>query len=507
MSGILNPAAHPGQQGPRVPATRIALAALAALTLLRLLVAASTPLSADEAYYWVWSRALAPGYLDHPPMVALWIAAGTALLGDSPLGIRLLSPLAAAIGSLLLAQAARDLLPGIQAERDRAAVLAPALLNATLLFGVGAVILTPDTPLLLYWTAALCALGRLHATGDGRWWYAAGTAAGLALASKYTAALMAPGILLWVAAIPALRPWLRRPPIWLAGLLALALFSPVLLWNAQHDWVSFLKQAGRGGDASWTRALTFQAELIAGQLGLATPAVAILCAAGIVLAIRRGCREQPGWVLLAGLSAFPAIVFVQHALGARVQANWPGIIYPAAAIAACGLGPAWQRWMRPAIALGAAITLATWTQAALAPLALPMRLDPTLLRLGGWQELADAAAATARREGAANIVSDNYGHAALLARLLPPDIGMIGLEGRWSLFRLPDARPAIAGRPVLLLRSARRTDPPIAVDWTSLHPIATHDRARHGMIAESFRLYRGIAAPTGQPAALMPRPR
>ena len=57
--------------------------ALAALTLFRLVVAAALPLSPDEAYYWVWSRALAPGYLDHPPMVALWIRAGTWLAGDS----------------------------------------------------------------------------------------------------------------------------------------------------------------------------------------------------------------------------------------------------------------------------------------------------------------------------------------------------------------------------------------------------------------------------------------
>ncbi len=60
------------------------------------------PLAPDEAYYWVWSRALAAGYLDHPPMVALWIRAGTALAGDTPLGIRLLGPLSAPLGSLLL---------------------------------------------------------------------------------------------------------------------------------------------------------------------------------------------------------------------------------------------------------------------------------------------------------------------------------------------------------------------------------------------------------------------
>jgi len=486
--------------------TAHALAALAALTLLRLLVAAATPLSADEAYYWVWSRALAPGYLDHPPMVALWIAAGTALAGDSPLGIRLLGPIGAAIGSFLLAQAAYDLLPGTPHQRRRAGILAAALLNATLLFGIGTVTMTPDTPLLLFWTATIWALARLHATGRGTWWLVAGAAAGLAATSKYTAALLAPAILLWLIAIPALRPWLRRWQPWAAAALALALFAPVLAWNATQGWVSLIKQAGRGGEASLLRALQFQGELIGGQLGLATPIIAVLCAAGVALALRGALRRDPGWTLLAALTALPALVFIWHAMGERVQANWPGILYPAAAIATAGLTGTWRRWFAPGIALGLTLTLVVWTQAALAPLALPMRLDPTLLRLGGWQALADDIAATARSEGAAFVASDNYGHAALLARLLPPDLAVVGLEDRWALFRLPDARPTIAGQPGLLLRSARRDDNPDLRDWQALEIIALLDRARNGMTAEQFRLYRGTARAGEQPAALMPRP-
>ena len=93
----------------------IAWIALAAITALRLVVAWASPMSPDEAYYWVWSRALAAGYLDHPPMVAIFIRAGTMLLGEGDLGVRLLSPLAAAIGSLMLVQTGRDLFPGRQA--------------------------------------------------------------------------------------------------------------------------------------------------------------------------------------------------------------------------------------------------------------------------------------------------------------------------------------------------------------------------------------------------------
>ncbi len=440
-------------------------------------------------------------------MVALWIAAGTALAGDGALGVRLLAPLSAALGSLLLAQAARDLLPGDEAARRHAGVVAAALMNATLLFGIGSVTMTPDTPLLFFWTAVLWALGRLQATRRADWWLAAGAAAGMAGLSKYSAALMLPGILLWVAAIPGHRPWLRGWQLWAGAALALSILAPMLLWNAEHDWVSLIKQATRGGQATPWRILQFQAELIGGQLGLATPIIAALAAIGVWASVARGTSGPPGWVLLSGLSAMPAVIFVLHALGERVQANWPGILYPAACIAAAGLGASWQRWVRPGLVLGFALTAITWTQAALAPVALPMRLDPTLLRLGGWQLLADTVAETARREGASFVASDNYGHAALMARLLPPGLTVIGLEDRWALFRLPDARATMTGQTGLLLRSTRRDDRPDQRDWASLAPAATLDRTRNGMTAEGFRLYRGIFQHGTQPAALLPRPR
>jgi 4-amino-4-deoxy-L-arabinose transferase-like glycosyltransferase len=92
----------------RLPSSPLLFAlVLAALTALRLVVAGIAPVSPDEAYYWVWSRALAPGYLDHPFMVALWIRIGTGLFGDGALGIRVVAPLSAALGSILIIDAAR----------------------------------------------------------------------------------------------------------------------------------------------------------------------------------------------------------------------------------------------------------------------------------------------------------------------------------------------------------------------------------------------------------------
>ncbi len=477
-----------------------ALALLAGVTLIRLIVAATAPLSADEAYYWVWSRALAPGYLDHPPMVALWIRAGTTIAGQGPLGVRLLGPLSAALGSVLLWRAAHDLLNDA-AQALRSAVL----LNATLLFGAGAVTMTPDTPLLFFWTVALWAMARLIATGQWRWWLAAGAACGLAMSSKYTAILFPAGIAVWLAAARGAWRWLPRPAPWLAALIAGAVFTPTLLWNAAHRWASFAKQGGRTFDFHPGAVLGHLGELIAGQAALATPLIFVLCAVGAAAVTRLAVRTRaPGPVLLACLCIPAAILFAEHALGDRVQANWPAILYPAAAIAAGVVSQRWRRLYVPAVALGTLVTALVYLQSTAAPFPVSRHIDPTLRLSGGFAQLAADLQAQAVRTGAQFIAVDDYGSASELAFLRPACTKLVALEPRWSLFDLPDGASAMDGRPGLLLRLAHRTSEPARADWASLTEIGTLARLRGGRVAETYSLYQGIGRAGPEASVLLP---
>jgi hypothetical protein len=157
--------------------------------------------------------------------------------------------------------------------------------------------------------------------------------------------------------------------------------------------------------------------------------------------------------------------------------------------------------------MGVAMTLVVWVQGAAAPIRLSMRLDPTLLRVGGWEALAGAVTLRASQDHATFVVADNYGIAAELARLVPPALPVLADDARWSLFDLPDGRPLIAGRVGLLVRSARRADPPVTADWSSLTRLAQVVRSRDGMAAELFDLYRVVGRPGAEPVAVMPRPR
>src|ERR1700748_819645 len=251
-----------------------------ALVLLRLVVAAWTPLTFDEAYYWMWSKHLAGGYYDHPPMMAVVIRAGTMIAGDNEFGVRLVSILLALPMSFAVYRSSVILFGG-----ERVAASATILLNVTLMAAVGTLIVTPDSPLLVASSFVLFFLAKVLETGRGAWWLAVGAAVGAALLSKYTAMFFGPAILIWLVAVPKLRRWFASPWPYLGGLVALAIFAPVILWNADHYLGSFIKQIGRARIEDFRPA--FIAELIPTQIAFATPLVWILGAMGLCALFRR----------------------------------------------------------------------------------------------------------------------------------------------------------------------------------------------------------------------------
>src|SRR6202043_4282985 len=127
-----------------------------ALLALRVGAAAWTPLTFDEAYYWMWSKHLAPGYYDHPPMVAVVIRLGTMIAGDTELGVRLVSILLALPMSWAVYRTAAILFGG-----QRLAATATILLNVTLMAAGGTLIVTPDAPLLVASSFVLVYLAKL----------------------------------------------------------------------------------------------------------------------------------------------------------------------------------------------------------------------------------------------------------------------------------------------------------------------------------------------------------
>src|SRR4030088_3265431 len=295
--------------------------AILALVGLRLIAAAFTPITFDEAYYWMWSKHLAGGYYDHPPMVAVVIRLGTMLAGDTELGVRLVSILLALPMSFAVYRTAAILFGGV-----RVAATATILLNATLMAAISPLIVTPDAPLLVASSFVLFFLAKVLEAGRGAWWLAVGAAVGTALLSKYTALLFGPAILVWLVSVPKLRRWLISPWPYFGGAVALLIFAPVILWNADHHWVSFIKQIGRARIEDFRPA--FIAELVPTQVGFATPLVFILGAMGLYALFKRNTGALAPRALISATFWTIVAYFIWHSLNARVEANWLAPVYP-----------------------------------------------------------------------------------------------------------------------------------------------------------------------------------
>ncbi|NQU28437.1 MAG: glycosyltransferase family 39 protein, partial [Candidatus Marinimicrobia bacterium] len=211
------------------------------LTVFKGLFSAPLYLLDDEAYYWVWSKNLSLSYFDHPPMIALLIRLSTILFGESAFGIRALGAILTSVSIWL----GLDLIYRIYQDR-KALWHGLVLYSLAIPFFAAGTIITPDTPMMFFITLALWAFYRAVFESENRYWWISGIAFGLALLSKYTAILWLGSVFLVLVIDPRLRSHLRQPVPWLAGLLAVALFLPVLYWNAAHDWVSFKFQFAHG---------------------------------------------------------------------------------------------------------------------------------------------------------------------------------------------------------------------------------------------------------------------
>ena len=313
---------------------------VAALTVMRAIFAALLPLRVDEAYYWTWSKESVISYLDHPPMISWFITFGTHIFGDTNFGVRFTGLLAMLAMQALLANIVW------QTTRDRRyVVLAVLLPEAALDYGLFITKVLPDTALIVFALAMAWALVRLALSGDQRWWLLAGVFGGFALLSKYSVILLLPAVAAYVLVPPWRMKQIASPYPWLAALIALALFSPVLYWNAAHDWVSFQFQLDRPVQIQgWSP--KFLAEFVANQFLLLGP---ILFSAVLVGTIRLGWRgiiaRDAIAILLSMCVVAPIGYLLWRSLHSRIGDSWPLFVWPFGfACAAINLA----RWRREA---------------------------------------------------------------------------------------------------------------------------------------------------------------
>ena len=419
----------------------------------RVVVAILVPLLPDETYYWDWSRHLQAGYFDHPPGIALLIAGGTALFGNTTFGVRAGPAVAAVVLHVALVILAGRL------GGPRAAVRA-AVLGAVLPFSVlGLALATPDVPLLASTAVALVFLERalsspLRSRNSLLWWSLTGVALGFAFISKFTAVLLPLSLLVACLLYAPLRARFSEPGPYVASAIALALFSPVVFWNASVNWVSFRFQLNHGfGSVARGTPIGRELEMLGGQLGLATPILGVLLFLAIIATVRDAWRlreyssttsEAGIHFALASVALTPFAFFALSAWKRPIEPNWPALAYAASVVLLATSRAAWAnaKWWKGGVAFAAVLVVAAVGQAwkPLVPVA-PKR-DP-IARAHGWTDLADAVQ-LARNDPFLKgtqtrwVAADRYQDASELAFHLPdqPTVFSLNMGGRANQYDL-----------------------------------------------------------------------
>ncbi len=479
---------------------------IAVLTLLRFIAGAVLPLSCDETYYWLWSKHLAAGYFDDPPVIAWSIHFGTLIFGDVPFGLRFVPLLLSLVTSWAVWRAGASLL-----RSEEAGLRACVLFNATIMVAVETFAATPDAPGLAFAALLLLGLAKVEESGKGWWWLLVGAAGGLGLMTKNTAFFVGFGALLWLAVTPSMRRWLLSPWPYLGGVLAVLIFLPNIVWNAHNHWATFGLQVSRMESGHW--GVRFLGEFVGGLVGMATPFIFVLAAMGLALATR--ARHEARLSVLAAMLWPTLLYFAWHSLRDRVQANWPSYVFPQVAILAA---LAWERtdWPGPwasvarvsrVAALPVALVLLAFVYVQAFFNLLPIgRADPMTRLMGvGIPELGAEVERARVANHAGAVLTTDYPTTGWFAFYTPgrPPLVQIGDDNRWLASPVPSAR--LLAQPMIYVAEIRFDQSAmLAQHFNTVTRLELVDRKRDGKPIAHYVLYR-VQGLKGSPLGRQPQ--
>ena len=275
--------------------------------------------------HWVWSRYLSLSYYEHPPMIA-WLIRGITMIGGNnetalEVGSQLLT-----ISIIALTYAGTFRLYGL-----KAALITLLILCSMPYFTLGSIFLHITQPFLIFWVVALFLLIRYHQQPEIKWLLLIGVAAGFGALSKYIMLLFYIGLFIHLFLYRKTRKEIFNPWLYVAGLISLAIFIPVLLWNAQHDWISFRWQLGKG-----TSGADFGENTLAftvGHLLLFSPLWALMGGFGIWWVRDHLVQANRPESVITILSIFPLLFFTLMSLkGTIADPHWANLAYLGIAI-------------------------------------------------------------------------------------------------------------------------------------------------------------------------------
>ena len=356
----------------------------------RLAISTQFLLVPDEANYWQWSRYLALGYHDHPPMIAWTIWLSTQIFGQTEFAVRLPTILGLGLTSFYLC------LLAARWFSCRCALHVALLIQGILLFNGSALIATPDGLLLPCWAAACYHAAMALSNRSPGQWLMTGLWFGVGLLSKYTMLLFLPSLFFCMLAVPSYRKQLASIWPWFGLLLGFILFTPVLVWNSNNGWATFRHVLYQGGvDDTKLFTLRFVGDYLGEQLLLISPVLFILLRAAWFgrAARKRLGREDSSFLIWMSATTF--VVFFLLSFHVRIYGNWPSAGYLTGMVLLAAMYSPGRAGTRPrstriwtiALVVAYLMSIPVLAQVVYPILPLPIKLDRVARETVGWDVL------------------------------------------------------------------------------------------------------------------------
>ncbi|MGO9016040.1 MAG: glycosyltransferase family 39 protein [Dissulfurispiraceae bacterium] len=504
------------------PETTLLFAGLAAISVFRIYYILHGPLdlSPDEAHYWEWSRRLDLSYYSKGPMIAYLIYLGTHLFGNTVFGIRVLAIIFSAVSSIYIFKLVNimygndyldhnSMTPQRSARQRSAALQAAFAFQAIPLFSAFGVLFTIDSPFTFFWIVSLYIFYKAISEGSKRQWMTwifLGLALGFGMLTKYTMAFFTLcGLLLLLFSDK--RSLLKTPMPYIAFVVSMLVFSPVIIWNAQHDWMTLRHTAGQAHIADgFTLTLKSFFEFLGSQIGIITPLFFCLIIYALFKLFFSDRAFQSKFLFYFSIPVLS--FFLLKALQGKVEANWAMFGYITGIIAAARFSindHSHTRRVFFSICIGFALLLTVISHYP-SIVRLPQNLDPSA-RLRGWKELGIEVSKLSEQTPNRSVYllfSDSYQMASELAFYVQgnPETFSINLGRRMDQYDLwpdindraaelrrqtgPQAVGAVNG---IFVQSGNRDMPPVvarAFDHYSKNLFSVYE---HGRILRQYSIF------------------
>lgn len=290
------------------------------ITLLKVIFISFTMVIDDEAYYYIYSKHLSAGYIDHGPVIAYMIKFFTLVFGDNSFGIRISGVILTLIAVLVIFKV-------LEKEGKGLGYITGNIINTTILFFAGSIIITPDTPMAFFFTLTIL-FYYLAYFRDKKYFYLAGILLGFSMLSKISVAFPAIGIFIFPFLIKEKRNNIKYKEFWISFIIAFIIFLPFIIWNINNNFAFVkyqFKHISRIGD------IGDFFDLWGAQAGFLFP---ILFVFSFYLPFKyifefyiKKINLNKDKIYFSLISIVPFIYFIYNSFKHRYEANWPVVCF------------------------------------------------------------------------------------------------------------------------------------------------------------------------------------